>query len=125
MIAARFPVVLVLLVAVGACGATQREKTLRTTYTVLNAVSEGVVTYSREKQDAIVTGMEAGTIPLEQGKARIAEFRKSRDVLWHRLLVAYDLLGKAFAFDDVSVASVTAAALAVQQAYAELRKGSP
>ncbi|HEY5933414.1 MAG TPA: hypothetical protein VIU61_02190 [Kofleriaceae bacterium] len=122
MIARRFPVALVLLIALAACGASQREKTLRATYVSLNAVSDGVLAYSKQREKVIAT-----TAPLATVDADLAAFRARVDAVVHKLGAAYHLLAAALVLDDekVSIATITAVALSVQQAWAELQKGSP
>lgn len=122
MIARRSPVVLVLLVALAACGASTREKTLRATYVSLNAVSDGVLAYSKQREKAIAT-----TAPLATVDADLAAFRARVDELVHKLGAAYHLLAAAVVLEDdkVSLGTITAVALAVQQAWAELQKGPP
>lgn len=127
MIARRLPLELVLLVAVAACGASQRDRTIRVTATTLNAVTDGVTAYTLEREERVARSVEAGTVTPDEGKAQLAAHRKAIDTFWLQLVAAYRLLIAVSAFEDdkVPIGEVTRAASAVKAAWDALQKGSP
>lgn len=122
MIARRAPAVLLLLALVAACGQSHREKTLRATYVTLDTVSDGLLVYSREREQVIV----AEATSKADGQAKLDKHRAVVDELVRRLIAAYRILAAAAVLDDskISLTTLTATALALQHAMTEL-KGTP
>lgn len=124
MTARRVPVLLVLVVALAACGASARDKALRTSLVTVNTTRDAFVAYDAERQMAIAN--DPAVTSYEDGIAKLEAYRKRRQVLVSRIEAAYRVIAAAAVLsDDVSIATITGAALLVEQTWRELREGKP
>lgn len=110
------PVILACLVALAAVGApasvgcvppaSQRESTIHVSFVTVDAGKEAYLAYDAHAQDEIV----ASAVSLEDGKAKLAEYRAKRGRVVKALTVAYMAIATAARLnDDRSLASVVAA----------------
>lgn len=91
---------LVLVLAFTACGASQREKTLKVTLVAINAARDGFLVHDEARQGAIV----AKAHDLEDGKTQLAAYRLARVEVVEAFELAYRTLATAtFLSDDPSV----------------------
>ena len=108
---------IILLISLGACAASTREKTIQTTFASLEAAENGFDAFSDQHQLDIATQAPDKAT----GEAQLAAFRKQRDAVKAKLAAAFHLLGAAVAVDnDQSVAAAVQAAAMVAQALHDL-----
>ncbi len=81
--------VLVFALLFAACGASQREKTLKATLVAINVARDGFLTHDDARQTAIVVKATS----LEDGKTQLAAYRLERV----EVVVAFELAYKALA----------------------------
>ncbi len=116
------PLLLVLaLLALCACGASTREKTIKTTFFAVNEMRDGFVELDRQAQAAIV---EAAT-SREQGAALLADYRKRREVVVETFELAYRALATATVVEVTPVSAAIDALRKLQEAIQQLKKRSP
>lgn len=87
------PLLLVLLVA---CGASARERTIRTALVAVNEARDAFVIVDRDIQLGIVKVATSK----EDGAAKLADYRKSRENLVAAFEVAYRAIAIAATIDD-------------------------
>jgi hypothetical protein len=112
----RRPALSLLLVLLVACGASQREKTIRATFNATTVAADSLVAFSRTHEMAIV---DAATSK-EEGKAKLAEFRAKVDKAELTLTAVYRMTAAAsLANDDQSLAALLKVA---QMLWAQLKE---
>lgn len=96
------------VIVLAACGATARERTLRTTLVAVNAARDGFVTYDATRQQSIVDGADT----LEAGRAELVAYRKRREPIVEAFATSYRALAIAAVLhaDPASLANVLDAA---------------
>lgn len=88
------------------CAAQTRESTIKAALVTVDASKEAYVTYDAHAQDQIV----ARATSLDDGKAKLAEYRAKRERVVKALTVAYQAIATAAQLnDDHSLAAVAAA----------------
>lgn len=116
------PVRLVLLVvlALAACGASQRERTVKATLAAVNETRDAFIVFDRTVQQTIVD-----TAPTyERGDAALLRYRVKRVRVVDAFALAYRAISIAATVnDDPSVATMAAAARAVADAWRLLKEG--
>lgn len=123
MKAIRQPIALLLLLAMFvACGASQREKTIRATLVTVNAAGDGLVKLDAQLQADIV----ARATSFDAGKAALAEHRDRREVVLKAFIVAYHAIAAAILLnnDDKSLSDVLQAAKLLKEAIDEFANPS-
>ena len=95
MIARRTPL-LIVLVALAACGASAREKVIHATLVSVNSAREGFTQFDRQKQQSIV---EAAT-SLDDGRTRLADYRKKREPVVDAFTTVYRAIAIAAVVSD-------------------------
>lgn len=108
------------MLALAACGAKQREKTLNTALVSVQAAREAFMTYDRTRQDGIVDRATS----LEEGKAELAEYRaKTQARIVSLFIAAYTAIGvAAMRGDDLSLKKVLDALVELKTAVDALMK---
>lgn len=116
------PTALLLLIVCAiltACGASSRERTIKTTLIGLNAARDGFVAWDGAHQQAIVAAAPARDV----GAANLAIYRDARTPVVEAITTAYRVIAIAavLADDSASVVSMIDAAARVQQLIATLK----
>lgn len=109
-------IVLLLSLVLSACGAGQREDTLRATYLSVTAAQAGFTTWDAEHQGFIV---EQAT-SLEQGKEELRVYRQNREEILLAFSAAYHAIALAAMDEDTPLLEMLAAAQALYDAIAAL-----
>lgn len=112
---------LAVVMMLGACGATARQRALDTTLAALDAARDGFVAYDSAKQAAIVDA----AITKEAGVSALAAWREKRTAVVELFLVAYSALAAACL--DATQATLQEAAFAAARAYDAVKhlRGAP
>lgn len=84
------------VVPLTACGASQREKTITASVTLLNAARDGFTVYSRKHQDDLVEA----SATIEEAHAAVAKWRQEREHYELEFKLGYDLLKVATKQND-------------------------
>lgn len=114
---AKVGLVLCVLLAVTACGASARDTAIRDTFTVTNSATLTLEAANRKQEAAII----AGAASLDDGKAKLAAYRAKVATVEAALDAVYRAISAAAAVNtDQSLASMAAAALTLKQALADL-----
>lgn len=79
-----------------ACGASAREKTLKTTFDAVTVAEKGFVAWDAERQDEIVEHATS----LDDGQAKLAAYRKNREPLAGAFITAYRSIATAMYFNN-------------------------
>lgn len=115
--AIRSSTLILIALALLACGASTREKALRGSFATLNAARDGFAKWDDQKQARIVNDATS----LEQGKATLAEHRAERDKVIEGFELAYRTLASALLLeDDRSLATALEAARIVGEIVSKL-----
>lgn len=105
---------------VAACGASQREKAVRASVVAVNAARDGFEAWDAAHQKAIVDKATSR----EDGEAKLAAYRASRDPIVHGFEIAYRLLAVAATqTDDPSLRAALAAAASAVEAATKITGG--
>ncbi len=114
--------VLLLLALVAGCAASSRETALKTAYVTLHATDAAWTEYDEVHQDAIV----ASATSLEDGRTKLAAYRKSRAKAVAALTVAAKAVEAAIVLnDDQSIASLKVAIANAVAAVAVVKASAP
>jgi len=97
-----------LLLFVGACGASARVKVLRVNLVALNAARDTTLVVSKEREAQIV----AKATSKEEGRAQLDAWRAKVDVVVAALTVGYQAIHDAALLNDAKSASEAGAAAA-------------
>lgn len=109
------------LVMLAACGASQRERTIKATLATVNEVRDAFVTFDRTTQLAIVNAAPT----YERGAAALKTYRAKRDLVAEAFAVVYRAIATAATVnDDPSVATMLVAARQIADAFRSLKEGS-
>ncbi len=117
----RRPALLLIIIVLAACGASARERTLKSTYVTLAAAQAGFETYDREHQETI-----AKTATSEAaGLAQLAEYHARRAPVLDAFEIAYRTLAAAAIVSDdpKSTDAAVKAAKQLEGAIAKLTGG--
>ena len=106
----------VVLLALGACNESTRQKTLRTTLVGLNVARDGFVAWDATHQQGIVED----AVSLEDGKLRLQTYRTKRESVLLGFEIAYKSLATASL--DKSASSILPALAAVKDIYDAVEK---
>jgi len=98
--------VVVLLGAVTACGASVRARTIRTTFDATNIAADHLVSYSAEHEAAIIHD----AISVLDGEANLAAFRARVDVAVKALATTYHAIAEAALLGDGGLDAMLTAA---------------
>lgn len=110
----------ILLVLLAACGATQRERTIKATLVAVNQARDVFFTFDRVTQSAIV----AAAPTYDRGAAALASYRKVREPVVESFAVAYRAIATAATVkDDLSLAGMLIAARQIADAVHALKQG--
>lgn len=114
------PILLLVVLAIAACGANKREKTLNATLAAVNVVRETFHAFDDAHQDTII---ERAT-SLEQGRAELAAYREKQAKVVALLVAAYRAIGVAAVAskDDASLRAAVDAFKLLSAAVEELTK---
>lgn len=105
------------LVALIACGASTRQKTITTTLHALDTAEAAFVDFDGKHQLELVSASTS----LADGQAKLASYRKDRDKVGQTIVFAYRAVAAAAQLDDdPSVSSMIQAAALVAQELATL-----
>jgi len=96
----RRSVVLILLVALVACGAGQREQTIKGTLVSTNAARDGFVTFDAGRQNQIVDRAKAAGKSKVEVVAEIAAYREQRAAVVDLFEAAYRTIAAAAVLQD-------------------------
>lgn len=111
----------VLVFVVGACGASARDKALRSSIVVVNAARDGFTAWDATEQQRIV---DAAT-DADSGKAKLLEHQAARDRVARVIETAYRAIGfAALANDDASMKAMLQAMAALKETLTPLLKES-
>lgn len=107
--------VVVVCCLLASCGPSAKQRTLRTTLVGLNAARDGFVAWDYAHQQAIVDDATS----LEDGKAKLKEYRQKRE----KVLVSFEIAYRALAVGalDMSVANIGEALRAADDLYAAVK----
>lgn len=110
-----------LALVASACGASQREKTLKTSLVAVNATRDTWLAYDDVRQDQII----AKATSFESGKAELGEYRETQAKIVGLFVSAYRAIGVAavLADDDASLQSAITAVGELTRAVAAVMKG--
>jgi hypothetical protein len=86
-----------LLIAVSNCGPDAKQKALRTTLTGLNAARDGFVAWDYVHQQGIVDS----AVSLEDGKAKLKDYRTKRE----KVVISFELAYRALAVAALDMTS--------------------
>jgi len=104
------------------CGASQREKVLRTTFVSINTARDGFKTYDADHQAAIVAAAKTK----DEGTTALAEYRKHGEPVLLLFEGAYHALAAAILADDAkSFASLLDVWKQLQLALDDIKKVTP
>lgn len=117
--------VLVILISLGACGASARHKTLRVNLVALNTARDTVLALSKEREKQIYDGCNPPTCTKEEGHARVDAWQKKVDVAVQAIDVGYRAVHDAALLDDTKSAAAAAAAAAKALEIYKTLKESP
>lgn len=112
-------VALAMVVMLAACGASSRERTLRTTLAAVDASAAGFETWDEQHQKEIVDKATSA----EEATAAIAVYRLRREQVIAAFEVAYRALAAAALHGDNAVGPALDAAEAAYHLLEQLRKG--
>jgi len=110
-------VVLLCLVALCACGASTRTKTLRVNLVALNTARDTALSISKERETQLYASCNPPTCTKEEGHATVDAWQKKVDVVIKALDLAYrathdaGLLGDAKSASDAGAAAARALTL--------------
>lgn len=115
----RAPVTILLLLSLVACGASQRERTIKATLATVNASRDAFVAFDRATQDTIVA-----TAPsFERGADLLRSYRDKREPVVAGFTAAYRAIAIAATVeDDHTVAAMIAAAQQIVDAFKKLKE---
>ena len=114
--------VVVLVIAIAACGASSRTKALRVNLVALNTARDAVLALSKEREKQIYDSCNPPTCTKEEGHARIDAWRGKVDVAIKTIDVGYrSVHDAALLADTKSVAAAAAAAARALSLYNELK----
>jgi hypothetical protein len=107
---------LLLTLTLGACGASSRERALRSSLASVNTAQQGFLAWDKTHQDQIVqhaTSLEGGTVAIQIYRAR-------REAISLAFEVAYKAI--AVAALEATEANATAAIMAVADLYVAIKR---
>lgn len=113
--------VLLLCLALVACGASQRERTIKGALVAVNAARDGFLAFDAEKQAAIV----ASAPSLEAGHQALADYRTARAKVETAFVAAYRAISLAATLKDEPLAHLSSAAEQLRTALHDLTGGTP
>jgi len=91
---------LLALLHTAACGASQRQKTLRATFATVNAACDGLEAWDRTRQEQIVAAADPTKVTKEFVRAQLDAHRAEMDKVYGACTVAYRLIAAASMSDD-------------------------
>jgi len=106
------PLLLIALLACGACGASMRTKALRVNLVALNTARDSVITLMAEREKQIYDACNPPTCTKEEGHARVDAWRVKVDVALKAIDIGYRAIHDAALLDDVKSEGEARAALA-------------
>lgn len=123
MLRNRTPLLLLLVLVVAACGASQREKTINATALALRGATTAFLSYDEHKQADIVNAAPT----LDEGKAALQAYREKRAPVQKSLETAYTALGLALVLDSDAdqLTKAVAAAVAAQRTWETWKGAQP
>lgn len=105
------PILLVAVLAIGACGASARTKTLRASLVTLNVARDTMRATSRAREAQIVDACDPPDCTKEEGHARLEEWRAHVDAIAEAIDDGYDAIWAASLLDDLKSARDAGAAV--------------
>ena len=127
-VASTVPMLAVLLLAIGgavalpACGASQRETTIKTALVTVDTARDSFVAFDASEQSMIVNKATS----LDDGKAQLATYRDRRVKIVEAFTVAYRAIAAAATInDDPSIAGLSAALAQLLAAVTTITGGTP
>ncbi len=112
-----------LLIGVVACGASQRRTTIGAALATIDATAIAVPTYAHQHTEDMIAAARKNSTPVPQVSAEVETFRASVDKTTLAVDGLYRLVAvAALANDDISVANLLKAIVAVQAQIKELEK---
>ena len=115
--AVRLVLLLCLVIALCACGASQRTKALRVNLVALNTARDTTLAISKEREKQLYDSCNPPSCAKEEGYARVDGWQKKVDVVIKALDIAYrathdaGLLGNVKSASDAGAAATRALAL--------------
>src|SRR5262245_61817570 len=109
----RKPALVMLVLALAACGASQRRDAIKTTVVALNAAVDGFATWDDQHQTEIVAKAEKGILTKDETKRALEDYRKQRENVVKAIVIAYRA---------IAVASTQTDGLSLDKALAEALK---
>ena len=114
--------VVVLVIAIAACGASSRTKALRVNLVALNTARDAVLTISKEREKQIYDSCNPPSCAKEEGHARVDAWRGKVDVVIKAIDLGYrGVHDAALLADTKSASDAAAAALRALALYNELK----
>lgn len=108
-----------ILAPLSGCGASARERMIRTTFVTVNSARDGFTTFDAQHQQQIIDDAKT----LDEGKAALAAYRHSRETVLALFESAYHVLAAAVLADDPkSLAILLEVADHLKQALDDLKK---
>lgn len=105
--------VMLLVIALAACGQSARTSALRSSLTALNVARDTLITVSDERQAQIVDDCARDpACTVEIGKARLVEFRHQRTPIVEAFARAYEAISTAALLNDAKSVGDVAVAVA-------------
>lgn len=110
----------VLVVVLAACGASQRERTIKATLATVNQASDAFASFDHATQ----TGIVAAAPTYERGAAALAAYRKKRELVVDAFALVYRAIATAaMVDDDPSLVNMLTAARQIAAAFHSLKQG--
>jgi hypothetical protein len=106
------PILLVALLACGACGASVRTQALRTSLITLNIARDTLRATSREREKQIIDACDPPSCTKEEGHARLETWRGRVDMVAAAIDDGYDAIRDATILDDPKSAEAVGIAVA-------------
>jgi phosphatidylserine decarboxylase len=114
--------IVILALVLAACGASARERTIKTTFVGLNAARDGFIVWDAEYQKNVVNNATS----YEVGKAALTEYRNRREIVVRSLAAAYRAIAAAaIEQSDADAAAAVAAAIEFYHAVEQLTGRPP
>lgn len=108
-----------LVVMLAACGASSRERSLRTTLAAVDASAAGFQTWDEQHQKEIVDKAQSA----DEATAALAVYRLRREQVIAAFAIAYEALAAAALHDDKAIGPALDAAEAAYHLLEQLRNG--
>jgi len=121
--ASRLVLLLVVGLALGACGASSRLKVIRANVVALNTARDTVLALSKEREKQIYDSCNPPACTKEEGHARVEAWQKKIDVAVQAIDLGYRAQHDAALLDDTkSTAAAAAAAAKALDLYKQLKE---